>query len=98
MAVEPRDLETVALAGPITLYEAIGVRETLARAISAGKPIRIELADTTSWDLAGLQLLLALERSAKEHGLAVQVAGAPGVFSGLASRCGLGDWLAGISE
>ena len=38
-----KEVKTILLTGPITLYEVSAVRESLSRALAEGKPLRIDL-------------------------------------------------------
>ncbi len=59
MAIEETVFKTLALTGPITLYEVSAVCESLRIALAEGKPLRIDLSDSGPWDLAGLQVLIS---------------------------------------
>ena len=98
MTVEPEDQDTIALAGPVTIYEVVGVRERLATALAEGRRPRVDLHDAGPWDLAGLQLLIALIRSGHEHDVTIRLARVPAVCEEAALRFGLSDWLAGVRE
>ncbi len=65
MAVEPTEVKTILLTGPVTLYEVAAVRESLRTALAEGKPLRIDLGDSGPWDLAGLQLLVSCVKTAR---------------------------------
>ena len=67
MTVEPTEVKTILLTGPITLYEVSAVRETLRMALAEGKPLRIDLSDSGPWDLAGLQLLISCVKTARSR-------------------------------
>lgn len=98
MTVEPDDLETITLVGPVTIYEVVEVRERLARALAGRKGARVDLRDSGPWDLAGLQLLIALVRSGREQDAPVRLAKVPSVCEEAALRFGLSGWLAGVRE
>ena len=63
MTVEPTEVNTIRLTGPVTLYEVSAVGETLRMALAEGKQLRIDLSDSGPWDLAGLQLLISCAQS-----------------------------------
>lgn len=89
---------TLALSGPITLYESVDVRETLITALSQGKNLAIDLATSGPWDLAGLQLLVSVAATGRKSGLGVKFLNVPRVCREIAERSGLGDWLAEVAE
>jgi len=93
MTVVPKEVKTILLTGPITLYEVSAVCETLRMALAEGKPLRIDLSDSGPWDLAGLQLLISCARSARNRDLEVRLAGIPASCTQIAERSGLSDWL-----
>jgi ABC-type transporter Mla MlaB component len=92
------DAHTVALSGPVTLYESAEVRETLLSALAEGKPLRLNLETSGPWDLAGLQLLVSAVASGHKAALAVRLVQVPGVCREIAERSGLGQWLAAATE
>ncbi len=77
MAAEQSEWKTILLTGPITLYEVSAVRETLRMALAEGKRLRIDLNDSGPWDLAGLQLLISCERTARDRDQLVRLANIP---------------------
>jgi ABC-type transporter Mla MlaB component len=93
MTVEPTDVKTILLTGPITLYEVAAVRAKLQIAVAEGKHLRIDLRDSGPWDLAGVQLLISCMRTAREHDRAVQLCNVPRVCAEIAERSGLAAWL-----
>jgi ABC-type transporter Mla MlaB component len=98
MMVEPTEVKTIVLTGPITLYEVSAVCETLRMALTEGKQLRIDLSDSGPWDLAGLQLLISCAQSARNRDLAVRLAGVPASCAQIAERSGLSDWLVRVQE
>ena len=64
MAGEQKEVKTILLTGPITLYEVSAVRESLSMAVAEGKSLRIDLSDAGPWDLAGLQLIISCVKTA----------------------------------
>jgi ABC-type transporter Mla MlaB component len=93
MTVEPKEWKTVALSGPVTLYEAVVVRETLQAAISEGKHVRVDLTESGPWDLAGVQLLIACSKSAENRARTIRLHAPPPGCVEIAERAGLSDWL-----
>jgi ABC-type transporter Mla MlaB component len=98
MTVVPKEVKTIQLTGPITLYEVSAVCETLRLALAEGKPHRIDLSDSGPWDLAGLQLLISCAQSARNRDLTVHLAGVPASCARVAERSGLSDWLVRVQE
>jgi ABC-type transporter Mla MlaB component len=94
MTVEPRQSKTVALSGPVTLYEVLVVRATLQTALAEGKHLRIDLRDSGPWDLAGVQLLISCAKSAASRDREVRLLNTPTGCVEIAERAGLTDWLA----
>jgi ABC-type transporter Mla MlaB component len=88
----------VMVSGPVTLYEASEVRDTLRTALDAGQPLAIDLETSGPWDLAGLQLLIATAASAQAAGVSVRFEHVPRVCGELAERCGLRDWLESLTD
>jgi ABC-type transporter Mla MlaB component len=98
MAVEQTVVKSIALTGPITLYEVSAVCETLRMALSEGKPLRIDLSDSGPWDLAGLQVLISCVQSARNRELDVRLAEIPEVCARIAERSGLSGWLLSVRD
>lgn len=93
----PVGTKTVALEGPVTIYEAASLRDAFRDALADGLSLRIELEDSTKWDLAGLQLLISCVRTAQADGRAVEVANVPRGCADAFHRAGLGPWLDSIT-
>jgi ABC-type transporter Mla MlaB component len=93
----PAGPKTVGLEGPVTIYEAAGLRDAFRDALAEGRDLRIELEDATKWDLAGLQLLISCVRTAQAEGLAVQVANVPRGCAEAFERAGLAEWLDAVT-
>jgi ABC-type transporter Mla MlaB component len=98
MTVVPKEVKTILLTGPITLYEVSAVCVTLRMALADGKQLRIDLSDSGPWDLAGLQLLISCAQSARNRDLAVRLVGIPASCAQVAERAGLSDWLVSVRE
>jgi ABC-type transporter Mla MlaB component len=98
MAAERSETKTILLTGPITLYEISAVRESLRVALGEGKGLRIDLRDSGPWDLAGLQLLISCEKTARARGQSLRLVNIPGVCTEVATRSGLLKWLLTIEE
>jgi ABC-type transporter Mla MlaB component len=93
----PAEPKTVALEGPVTIYEAASLRDAFRDALADGRDMRIELDESTKWDLAGLQLLISCVRTAQADGRAVVVANVPRGCAEAFNRAGLAAWLASIT-
>ena len=92
------DGHTIALSGPVTLYESSELRETLSSALNQGAALRLNLEMSGPWDLAGLQLLVSAVATGRTLGKAVTLIEVPGVCKEIAERSGLGDWLSEVAE
>ncbi len=85
---------TIMVTGPVTRAEAARWREAFAGPVSQGLGLRLDLAESGPWDLAGVQLLLAAMASGRRAGLPVEFVRAPGALRSVAERAGLLDRLA----
>jgi ABC-type transporter Mla MlaB component len=81
------------LTGPVTLYEVAAVRETLRTALGEGQPLRVDLAESGPWDIAGLQVLISCVKAGRQRGQEVRIVNVPPGCADLAHRYGLSDWL-----
>lgn len=63
----------LALDGELTIYRAAELRAALLAALEAGPALALDLSGCTEIDCAGVQLLLAAQRSAAEAGGAVRL-------------------------
>jgi anti-anti-sigma regulatory factor len=88
----------VQLSGPITLYESNELRETLLLALSEGEDFAVDLETSGPWDLAGLQLLIALIASGRKLDRRVRLVHVPRVCLEIAERSGLDDWLRTVTD
>jgi anti-anti-sigma factor len=52
--------------GEMTIYQAVEQHQALQQLIGSGKEIELDLSQVNEIDCAGLQLLLALKREARE--------------------------------
>jgi ABC-type transporter Mla MlaB component len=98
MAADRSEWKTIVLTGPITLYEVSAVRETLRVGMADGKRVRIDLRDSGPWDLAGLQLLISCQKTARDRDQMIQLINVPGVCVEVAERSGLSNWLLKLPE
>jgi ABC-type transporter Mla MlaB component len=93
-----RAVTTVVVTGPLTRDEVARWQEAFAEGLARGRGLRIDLAGSGPWDLAGVQLLLATIASGKRAGWPVILARVPDVLTAVAKRAGLLDRLAAITE
>jgi anti-anti-sigma regulatory factor len=77
------------MTGPVDLTQAPRWRDALNQAFAEGHDIRIDLADTGPWDLAGLQLMISAQASARRAGRHLQFLELPRVFRDVCERAGL---------
>ena len=98
MAGEQKEVKTILLTGPITLYEVAAVRESLSIALADGKALRIDLSDSGPWDLAGVQLLVSCVKAARDRDRQARLVSVPKVCVEVAERCGLVEWLRSYQE
>jgi ABC-type transporter Mla MlaB component len=98
VAADQSGSNTVALSGPVTLYESSGVRDTLVAALEEGKNLQINLEASGPWDVAGMQVLIAAVASGRKAGLNVRFLHVPGVCREVAERSGLFTWLTGVTD
>lgn len=83
----------LAIAGPVTLAEVARWREALAEELSRGRDLRLDLAESGPWDLAGVQLLLSAHAACGRSGGRMRLFGPPGVFLAVVERAGLGGLI-----
>jgi ABC-type transporter Mla MlaB component len=85
---------TVEVTGPVTRAEVAQWRSALAEGLARGGGLRIDLADSGPWDVAGVQLLLATMASGRRAGRPVCLARVPNVLTAVAERAALREHLA----
>jgi hypothetical protein len=85
---------TVEVTGPVTRAEVGRWRTLLADGLAQGRGLRIDLAESGPWDLAGVQFLLATLASGKRAGQPVELARVPDVLMKVAERAAVRDQLA----
>ncbi|WP_165247532.1 STAS domain-containing protein [Paludisphaera soli] len=95
--MNPVESKTVALDGPVTIYEVAGLREAFREALAEGVDLRVELDESTKWDLAGLQLLISCVQTARAEGRGLVLAKVPPACVEAAERAGLSWWLESAS-
>lgn len=96
--MNPGEVKTVGLDGPVTIYEVAGLREAFREALSEGVDLRVELDETSKWDLSGLQLLVSCVRTARDEGRRLTLAKVPRSCVEAAERSGLAEWLESASD
>lgn len=96
--MNPGEVKTVGLDGPVTIYEVAGLREAFREALAEGVDLRVELDESTKWDLAGLQLLVSCVRTARAEGRGLTLAKVPRACVEAAERSGLSKWLESVTE
>ncbi|WP_165071244.1 STAS domain-containing protein [Paludisphaera rhizosphaerae] len=90
--------KTVGLEGPATIYEVAGLKEAFREALAEGGNLRVELDESTKWDLAGLQLLVSCVKTAQAEGRRLTLAKVPRACVEAAERAGLSAWLESATE
>ena len=93
-----RAVTTVEVTGPVTRAEAARWRDAFSDGLARGRGLRIDLAGSGPWDLAGVQLLLATMASGRRAGRSISLARVPNVLKVVAERAALLDRLAAITE
>ena len=64
----------------LTIYQAADLREKLLAVVEANQEIIIDLHELKDWDVAGLQLLVALRKTAAKSGKNLRLEQAPDAF------------------
>ena len=90
-------MTTVAVIGPVTLAEVAQWQGALSDGLGRGQGLRLDLAGSGPWDLAGVQLLLAAIASGKRAGRPIVLAHVPNVLMAVVERAALRDQLAAIT-
>jgi len=82
----------------MTKAEVVRWRDALSETVARGQNVRLNLAESGPWDIAGLQLMLALIASCDRAGLHLALTAAPQVFVTVAERAGVLDRFAWREE
>jgi anti-anti-sigma regulatory factor len=98
MNASENSVHLVQLSGPITLYESNELRETLLLALSEGTDLSVDLETSGPWDIAGLQLLIALIASGRKADRRIRFVHLPRVCREIAQRSGLEEWLDSVTD
>jgi ABC-type transporter Mla MlaB component len=93
-----RAVTNVVVTGPLTRDEVARWQEVFADGLTRGRGLRLDLAGSGPWDVAGVQLLLAAIASGERTGWPIVLARVPGVLTAVAERAGLRDRLAAVTE
>ena len=93
-----RPATLLVVTGPVTLAESPSWREALLAAFAGGQDLRLDLAASGPWDVAGVQLLLAALESGRRTGREVRLVRVPRVLLATAERAGVGELLAGAID
>ena len=91
-------IKTVGLDGPVTIYEVAGLKEAFCKALAEAVDLRVELDESTKWDLAGLQLLVSCVKTVRAEGRRLTLAKVPRACVEAAERAGLSAWLESVTE
>ena len=89
------------LEGELTIYTAQDMRQRLSRTLAsqdAAGIVRLDLRDITEADTAGIQLLLAALRQARDQGRELRLAGVSRSVDTAIELLGLEDAFAGARE
>jgi ABC-type transporter Mla MlaB component len=83
------DRSDLKVEGCVTISEAARFKDVLLDALGAARELRVDLSGVTEIDLAGLQLLCAAHRSARERGKVFSVQGGEdGIYGGIIEVAG----------
>jgi ABC-type transporter Mla MlaB component len=93
-----RVVTTVEVTGPVTRVETARWREAFSDCLARGQGLRLDLAGSGPWDLAGVQLLLATMASGQRAGRPIALVRVPNVLLDVAKRAALLDRLEAITE
>lgn len=91
------DSNRLALGNRLTIVEARAWQRSLHASLERSRA-ELDARALTSVDTAGLQLLLAAGRAAREHGLSLRVLGARSLLFEAAISLGLGSALTEVVE
>jgi len=91
------DSKRLALGKSLNIVDARAWQRSLCALLEHSRP-ELDAHALTSIDTAGLQLLLAAGRAAREHGLALKVLGARPLLLEAAMNLGLGTALTEVVE
>ena len=81
--------------GPVTLEEASRWRHSLLAGLAETTELRLDLATSGPWDVAGLQLILSALATATKTGKSLTLDRVPGGFLSVAASAGASELLAG---
>jgi len=81
----------------VTLAEVAQWRSALSGSLARGQGLRLDLAGSGPWDLAGVQLLLATIASGRCAGWPIVLAHVPNVLMAVVERAALRNEFAAIT-
>ena len=81
------------LSGPMNLAECGPARRAIVAAMSRGADLRLDLAGSGPWDLAGLQLVLSAVKTARAEGRTAVLTRVPDGFVQVAKAAGCMEFL-----
>lgn len=94
-------MSRVELAGDLSIYQVGELKPMLLRALDEShrdqQPIELAMGAVSECDGAGLQLLLALAKSAAEFGIAVHLCNPPPAISDLLQTYGLSNRFVAVA-
>ncbi len=79
----------------MTLAECGPLRLSILTAIAKGGTLRLDLAGSGPWDLAGLQVVLAAVKTVRGQNRTAALDRVPDVFVDLVEKAGCKDFLSG---
>lgn len=66
-------IETLVIDGALTVDRAVELRQRFVNAIANADTLRLQLADVTDIDTTGVQLLMAIKRTAQASGKSLEL-------------------------
>lgn len=82
--------------GEFTIYRAEAICNTLRHAVSQGGDLELDLRDVSEFDSAGLQIVLAAQRSVHARAAVFRVVGISAAVAEVFGMLGLSDQLAAM--
>ncbi|MGE5467580.1 MAG: lipid asymmetry maintenance protein MlaB [Ignavibacteria bacterium] len=97
MAVQS-DIQHMALAGEVTVFNAGDVRQKLLAALNGTDDVDVDLSQVTEIDTAGVQLIVAAKREAAERNKELHFSGCSPVVLDVMGLLGLSAYLTDAVE
>lgn len=95
-------MSQITLSGELTIYQVASIKQTLLQGLQQGnfgqQPLELNMAEVSEVDGAGLQLLLALARSALEFGASVRLLQVPPPVAAMLAECGVAGRFTIVTE